>query len=141
MSKCIRGMVLVVLTLAFVSIGLAQKTPAPKYDKATETKITSAIQDVKVITAENGQERVVLVIKDGEQTVEVYVAPKSFLADMSTEFAKGDQVDITGSKVKVGDTTMMLAREVIKGNNTLVLRDKTGEPVWLWMEKRTAEGK
>jgi hypothetical protein len=37
----------------------------------------------------------------------------------------------------------VLAREVVKGNNTLVLRDKTGAPVWSWMEKKpaTAEGK
>jgi hypothetical protein len=121
-------------------LGFAQK--APKYDKTAETKLAKVVvDDVKTVTV-NGQERVSLMVKDGAETVEVYVAPKSFLADMSTEFAKGDQVDITGSKVKTeGGTTLMLAREVVKGDNTLVLRDKAGEPVWSWMEKKTAEGK
>ena len=140
MSKYMRVTVLVVLALALAALAFAQK--APKYDKTTETKLAKVVIDeVKTVTV-NGQERVSLVIKDGAETVEVYVAPKSFLADMSTEFAKGDQVEITGSKVKTEDgTTLMLAREVVKGNNTLVLRDKVGEPVWSWMEKKTAEGK
>jgi predicted PhzF superfamily epimerase YddE/YHI9 len=141
MSNNLRGMVLVVLTLALVSMAVAQKTPALKYDKTTETKISSTIQDVKVEKADNGQERVFLVVKDGADTVEVYVAPKTFLEDMSSDFAKGDQVEITGSKVKIEAGTVVLAREVVKGNNTLVLRDKAGEPVWAWMEKKTAEGK
>ena len=139
MSKSMRGVVLAMLMLALAAFAFAQK--APKYDKATETKLSTTVQDIKTETV-NGQERVFLIIKDGTDTLEVYVAPKAYLADMSTEFAKGDQVDITGSKVKNdAGTTLILAREVIKGNNTVVLRDKAGEPVWSWMEKKTAEGK
>ena len=140
MSKYMRVTVLVVLTLALAALSFAQK--APKYDKTAETKLAKVtVDDVKTVRV-NGQERVSLMVKDGAETVEVYVAPKSFLTDMSTEFAKGDQVDITGSKVKTEEgATLILAREVVKGDNTLVLRDKTGEPVWTWMEKKTAEGK
>ena len=138
MSKTMKGVLLAVAMLSLTAFVFAQK--APKYDKATETKLSTTIQDIKTETV-NGQERVSLVVKDGTELAEVYVAPKSFLADMSTEFAKGDQVEITGSKLKNDSGTLILAREVIKGNNTLVLRDKAGEPVWSWMEKKTAEGK
>lgn len=139
MSKSMKAVMLAVLVVCLAALAFGQK--APKYDKTTETKLNTTIQDLKTETV-NGQERISLIIKDGADTVEVYVAPKAFLADMSVEFAKGDQVDITGSKVKNdAGTTLILAREVIKGNNTLVLRDKAGEPVWSWMEKKTAEGK
>lgn len=139
MSKYVRSVVLLLLALA--GIAFAQKASAPKYDKTTEAKITITVDEVKVITAENGQQRIYLLGKDGTEAVEIYLAPKVFLDDMSTTFAKGDKLDITGCKVKKDEGTIVLAREVVQGNNTLVLRDKTGEPVWGWMEKRTAEGK
>jgi hypothetical protein len=139
MANRTRAILLVGLVLGLATFAMAQK-PSPKYDKATETKLTSVVQDLKTVTV-NGQERLSLIVKDGTETIEVYVAPKPFLMDMSTDFAKGDQVEITGSKVKVDEATIILAREVVKGNNTLVLRDKAGEPVWSWMEKKTAEGK
>jgi hypothetical protein len=139
MSKYIRGLFLITLVLALGTIAFGQK--APKYDKTTEAKMTIVVDEVKVVTADNGQQRIYLIAKDGANSVEIYVAPKAFLDDMSTTFAKGDKLEITGSKAKQADKDVVLAREVINGNNTLVLRDKTGEPVWSWMEKRTAEGK
>jgi 3,4-dihydroxy-2-butanone 4-phosphate synthase len=45
-------------------------------------------------------------------------------------FAKGDEITLTGSKVKEGETDLVLAREVVKGNDTFVLRDAKGDPVW-----------
>ena len=35
-------------------------------------------------------------------------------------------------KVKEGEADMILAREVVKGTDTLVLRDAKGVPVWSW---------
>jgi hypothetical protein len=52
--------------------------------------------------------------------------------DMGVTFAKGDEVAFTGSKVKQGDGEMILAREVVKGTDTLILRDDKGNPVWSW---------
>ena len=140
MSNYIRGMVLTVLVFALATMAIAQKAATPKYDKTTEVKITTVIDDIKTVTTENGLVRVHLTVKDGADTIDVVLAPKAFLDDMSADFTKGDKVEITGSKLK-GETIVMLAREVVKGNNTLVLRDKAGEPVWTWMEKKTAEGK
>ena len=52
--------------------------------------------------------------------------------DMGVIFAKGDEIAFTGSKVKQGEADMVLAREVVKGTDTLVLRDAKGVPVWNW---------
>lgn len=141
MAKIIRASVLVTLALALTALAFAQKLP--KYDKTAEVKINTVVDDVKTTTADNGQARIYLVVKDGGQSIDVYVAPKAFIDDMTAEFAKGEKVEITGVKSQDGDKTLMLAREIVQGNNTLVLRDKTGEPVWAWMEKKnsTAEGK
>ena len=45
-------------------------------------------------------------------------------------FNKGDEISLTGSKVKQGEADLLLAREVVRGNDTVVLRDEKGNPVW-----------
>ncbi len=64
--------------------------------------------------------------------VDAYLCPKTFLDDMGMSFAKGDEITMTGSKVKQGDADLFLVREITKGTDTFVLRDPKGEPVWDW---------
>lgn len=139
-----RKLVLVASVLA-VLLSLSVITAAqalPKYDLKTEVDFKKAvIQDVKEVTLSNGQNRFRLIVKVGDQLQEVCLCPKAYLATMDTTFAKGEEVDIKGSKVDDNGKSLVLAREVVKGDNTLVLRDKTGDPVWTWMEKTKAEGK
>ena len=51
---------------------------------------------------------------------------------MGVSFKKGDEVALTGSKVKKDEADLILAREVVKGTDTLVLRDEKGKPIWDW---------
>ena len=51
---------------------------------------------------------------------------------MGVSFNKGDEIFLTGSKVKQGEAELVLAREVVRGNDTVVLRDDKGNPVWSW---------
>ena len=74
-------------------------------------------------------------MKNGTEIVDVYLCPKSFLEDMGLGFSKGDEIAVTGSKVKQDGADLVLAREVVKGNDTLVLRDDKGNPVWGWQRK------
>ena len=107
----------------------AQGPGSPKYDAQTETKMRGTVDDVRL--PPSAKEIVYLLLKaDTGATVEVYVCPKSFLDDMGVAFAKGDQIDLSGSKVKQGDTDLILAREIVKKTDTLVLRDDKGKPVW-----------
>jgi len=120
------------LLAAFVAAQKSTTGPAslPKYDLQTETKIKGTVEEVKMPPAGSKKEAVHLVVKSGADTLDVYLCPKLFLDDMGMEFTKGDEISITGSKVKQGDTELVLAREVVKGNNTFVLRDGKGVPVW-----------
>jgi len=125
----------VFLTLFLVICVHAQKaakpTP-PKYDLQTETKIKATIEEVKLPPKGSEKEIAHLLLKSGADTLDVYLCPKSFMDDMGMDFSKGDEISLTGSKVKDGDAELVLAREVVKGNNSFVLRDGKGEPVWSW---------
>src|SRR5262249_2874959 len=107
----------------------AQAPSSPKYDAQTETKLQGTVDDVR--SPSSAKEIVYLVVKMGaDTTVEVYLCPKSFLNDMGITFAKGDQITLTGSKIKQGEADLLVAREIVKGTDTLVLRDGKGKPVW-----------
>lgn len=127
--------VVVILMLA-VPLALAQKQTGPKYDLANEVKVKGTVDEVKTIgTAEPKETH--LVLRTDKGLVEICLCPAKFLTEMDMSFAKGDKLEVTGAKSKEGPdgTEVILAREIVRGDNTLVLRDKTGGPVWTWMMK------
>ena len=109
---------------------------SPKYDVQTETKIQGTIQDVTMPATGHEKEVIHLVMKVGNDTIDVYLCPKSFLDEMGVEFNRGDEIVLTGSKVKQGNVDLVLARQAQKGQDTLVLRDDKGNPVWVWNSKK-----
>ena len=110
----------------------AQETSPPKYDLHTETKMKVIVEEMKLPPKGSEKEVAHLQVKSGADSLDVYLCPKSFLDDMGVSFSKGDEIALTGSKVKQGEVDLILAREVVKGSDTLVLRDDKGNPVWSW---------
>src|ERR1700740_1242403 len=105
---------------------------APKYDVATESKMKVTVEELKLPPKGNEKEVAHLVVKSGSETLDIYLCPKSFLDDMGATYAKGDEVTVTGSKIKQESGDLILAREIVKGTDTLLLRDDKGKPVWDW---------
>jgi hypothetical protein len=131
-----------IFLLAFLVVALsaptqAQKSQAPaaglpKYDLHTEAKFKGTIAELKLPPKGKEKEIAHLLLKNGADTIDVYLCPKSFLDDMDMGLAQGDEIALTGSKVKQDGTDLILAREVVKGSNTFLLRDDKGGPVWNW---------
>jgi hypothetical protein len=124
------------LSLVLGTSAPAQKNPphppGPKYDLQAETKIKGTVDEVKLPPKGSEKEIAHLTVKDGSNSVDVYLCPKSFFDDMGMTFAKGDEVSMTGSKIKQGDADLFLVREIVKGTDTFALRDAKGDPVWDW---------
>jgi hypothetical protein len=109
---------------------LSKPTNSPKYDLGTETKIKGTVEDLR-LTGPAGKAQIAnLVLKQTGGSVDVFLCPKAFLVELGVSYAKGDELEITGSKVKRGDIEEILARQIVKKDDILVLRDKTGKPVW-----------
>jgi len=49
---------------------------------------------------------------------------------MGVVFKADDEIEVTGSKIKQDGADLTLAREVVKGGDTLTLRFKDGKPAW-----------
>ncbi len=129
---CIGKTLLPILAI-FLYCGLsAAQTQPPKYDFATETKMTGIVEELRLPPKGQEKDAVHLLIKNGDDMIDIYLCPKSFMDDMGVTFSKGDAISVTGSKVKQEGADLILAREVGKGQETLVLRDDKGNPVWIW---------
>ena len=108
----------------------AKADAGPAYDLKTEVKFKGKVDEIKVV-GESTKTRVTkLVVKNGPESVELTLGPKSFLDDMGVSYAAGDELEITGSKVKQGDADTILVRQIVKGNDSLLLRDDKGKPYW-----------
>ena len=139
-------LVLAVLCVLTPGLALAQAKPAapppgaaasgtggpavPAYDKATETTLKGPIQEVKLVDTPSGVQGTRLMLKQGQQMVEVYAGPAPFFTRQAMTFAKGEAVEVTGSKVQIKGAPALLARQIKKGDKTVVVRDEAGKPAW-----------
>jgi predicted PhzF superfamily epimerase YddE/YHI9 len=114
-------------TLVFSFAAAQTHNGGPKYDKSQEAKIKGVVDEMRVLP-EGGA---VMVVKTGDNTLLVRLAPDEFLKEMEISFQKGDNVEIIGAKLADAPAPEMLAREVTANNNTVVLRDDAGKPVWV----------
>ena len=130
MKSSVRAILFPSIALLCSTFAFAQNSP--KYDSATEAKFKGTIAELKI--PEKGAEKQIehLTVKSGTDTWDLYLCPKYFMDDMGISFAKGDEISFTGSKVKENDADIILTRELIRGTDTLVLRDDKGKPVWIW---------
>jgi hypothetical protein len=115
--------------IAFVTTSAFCQAP-PKYDPATEGKFKGVVAELKFVPPTGGKPVAYLVMKSGSDAMDVFLCPKKFLEDMGVEFKANDEIEVTGSKIKQDGADLTLAREVVKGGDTLTLRFKDGKPAW-----------
>jgi hypothetical protein len=60
----------------------------------------------------------------------IHLGPTIYLTKQKVKLLIGDKVKITGSKVSISTVPTILAASVVKGTDTLALRDANGLPLW-----------
>lgn len=71
-----------------------------------------------------------LLLKTDMETVQIQLGPTAFLAKNKVEIGEGDMLEVIGSRVTIGESHVVLAREIRKGGNAWMLRDVAGQPLW-----------
>ena len=100
-----------------------------RYDKSTEATISGTVEDVQECQCCSMQ-GTRLTVKTDSGTLVVHLGPAAFIAKEGFNFAKGDTVEVVGSKAKCCGTDGTFAREVTKDGKKLTLRDESGRPMW-----------
>jgi hypothetical protein len=113
----------------------AAPTAEPRYDTATNIDVMVVVTDVKDVAPGNPLSGMHLIVrpetsKANSETIDVYLAPDDYLKDFGCHFAKGDRIQVKGSKVKYNGGPAVLAREVRLEATTVYLRDEHGVPYW-----------
>jgi len=106
------------------------KQPQPKYDPATEATLKGSVEELKLVPPDGAKSVAYLVMKSGQDSIQIYLCPKSFLDEMGFTIKAGDEIELTGSKITQAGADLTLARELVKGGDTLTLRFKDGKPAW-----------
>lgn len=141
----------VTLSAGVPSLVFAQHGPGghagasgPPYDAMSQAIFKGTVADVKSggsalywITqihtmgqGHRGAKEKQLLLKTDCDTVRIQLAPTTFLDEHNVEIRKGDVLAVIGSRITIGESSVVLAREIRKGNKTWALRDATGQPLW-----------
>jgi len=126
----------VALVLIIVPAAAAQKSEpgvaVPKYDPAAEATFKGTVEEVRdrqcPVSGGMGS-HLILKLATGD-TIEVHLASTKFVRNYDLVFNKGDVVTVVGTKVQFEGVETIFAREVTRGNETFVFRDKSGKPIW-----------
>jgi hypothetical protein len=133
-SNPIRQCVLPFVAVVFLA-SWAFSQSQPKYDRATETTVKGTVEELKLVPPSGAKTLAYLVEKTGpdkdKDTVQIFLCPKKFLDDIGVAFKADESIEVIGSKVKQQDgADLILAREIVKGGETLTFRFEDGKPAW-----------
>jgi hypothetical protein len=108
------------------------------FDPATVETIRGEVVSVDLITPRKGMTSGVhLVVKTEEGPLSVHLGPEWYVSRQETRIETNDTVEVKGSRVVFKGEPAMVAAELKKGDETLVLRDGRGVPVWSgWRRRR-----
>ena len=106
--------------------------PAPKYDTATEVTLKGVIAETtdRICPVSGGLGFHFMLKQADGKLIEVHVSTTKFMKDYELSLKQGDDVKVVGSKVQMDGVDTVLAREVVRGNETFAFRDKDGKPAW-----------
>lgn len=99
------------------------------YEVAREATLHGTVEEVVVLPGGRSSGVHLRVASEGKAW-EVHLAPAWFLEQRKWTFAKGDELDLVGAKAGSGAGEHLIAREVKRGGQVLVLRDAAGVPMW-----------
>lgn len=122
-------------SFAFAQAPRAGRQGSRIYDVKTETTIKGTVEAVETIAGPGGRGRrglggTHLVVKTETENLEVHMGPAAYLAEKQITIAKGDAVEILGSRVTIDGKPVLIARQMKKGDQTWALRDSSGRPLW-----------
>lgn len=135
-KKAWRVLLSVVATLALLACTTysqkrrGQGPGMPKYDTAAEITLKGTVTSVESHVGRMGWNGTHLVVSFDTETLTVHVGPSNYLVQQGFSFAAGDQVEVTGARIKFEGSDVLIAREIRKGDKVLTLRNSQGIPAW-----------
>jgi hypothetical protein len=112
--------------------GWGMGTPYQRlYDSSKMVSISGSVESIEKIRPGKGMNpAIALTLKTDKETLSVHLGPEWYIGRLDARIEKGDKLEIKGSRITLDEKPVVIAAEVKKGENTLVLRDSAGIPMW-----------
>jgi hypothetical protein len=106
-------------------------SPDELYDRKAEATIRGTVEDLRVFARPgmSAKQHAIVRTQDGQE-ITVQLGPPDFMNQQAFRLSKGDEVEITGARVKFGADESILAREVRREDRVFTLRSAEGRPQW-----------
>lgn len=107
------------------------------YNPQTVETITGEVVSVDKITPIKGMSYGVhILVKTDKETISVHLGPGWYIENQDIKIARGDKIEVKGSRITFEGKPALIAAEVKKGDEVLTLRDANGVPVWSGWRRR-----
>jgi len=107
------------------------------YDPKSVETINGEVISVDTFTPMKGMSSGVhLMVKTDKGTLAIHLGPAWYIENQDVKIEPKDQVEIKGSRVTYDGKPAIIAAEIKKGDEILLLRNDNGYPVWSgWRRK------
>jgi hypothetical protein len=133
--KTMAGLVLALAILGpSVPASWAQRTRgagARAYDPRTVETVSGEVVGVEDVAPTKGRSGGVHVtLKTDSGSIPVHLGPAWYVDKQKLQVRQGDHVEVEGSRVSFAGKPAIIARQVKKDGETLILRNEAGVPAW-----------
>ena len=118
--------------------GWGQGTPyARMYDPQSVETLSGEVVSVDQMTPMKGMANGVhVMMKTDKETISVHLGPGWYIENQDVTIEPADQIEVMGSRITFEGKPAIIAAEVKKGDDVLMLRDACGIPVWSGWRRR-----
>lgn len=110
---------------------------ARMYDPKTVETVQAQIVSVDRFTpAKKMSYGVHALVKTNKETLSVHLGPAWYIENQELRLAPGDQIEVKGSRINFEGKPALIAAEIRKGDDVVVLRDVRGFPAWSGWRRR-----
>lgn len=107
------------------------------YNPNTVETLSGEVISLDRITPKKGMGHGVhLMLKTDTETVSVHLGPQWYIERQDTEIKAKDMIQVKGSRITFNGKPAIIAAEVKKGDEVLMLRDENGVPNWSGWRRR-----
>ncbi len=107
------------------------------YNPKTVETISGEVVSVDKITPKKGMSYGVhITVKTDKETISVHLGPGWFIENQDIKIEPKDKVEVKGSRITFKGKPAIIAAEVKKGDDILILRDENGFPAWSGWRRR-----
>lgn len=101
------------------------------YDVKSVETVSGEVTGVEEMTAFKNMGRGVhLRLETDKESISVHLGPAWYVERQDTEIAVGDKIEVKGSRITYEGKPAIIAAEIHKGDEVLMLRDAGGIPMW-----------